>query len=56
MRRARDEISHWQEYDYVVVNRDVEVCLSQITAILTAERLRRDRRVGLEEFVAGLDR
>ena len=56
MRRARDEISHWEEYDYVVVNRDVEVCLSQIKAILTAERLKRVRRTGLEEFVAGLDR
>ncbi len=56
MRRARDEISHWREYDYVVVNRDVEVCLSQITSILVAERLRRERRVGLEDFVTGLDR
>jgi guanylate kinase len=56
MRRARDEISHWEEYDYVVVNRDVEVCLSQITSILTAERLRRERRIGLEDFVRDLDR
>jgi len=55
MRRARDEISHWREYDYVVVNRDVEVCLSQITSILMAERLRRVRRTGLEDFVRGLD-
>ena len=55
MRRARDEISHWREYDYVVVNRDVEVCLAQITAILTAERLRRERRIGLQDFVKGLD-
>ena len=56
MRRARDEISHWREYDFVVVNRDVDVCANQIKSILAAERLKRERRVGLEDFVRGLDR
>ena len=55
MRRAKDEISHWNEYDYIVVNRDIDVCLAEIKAVLTAERLRRPRRVGLEGFVRGLE-
>ena len=54
MKRAQDEISHWNEYDYVVVNQDVDICLAEITAILAAERLRRARRVGMEAFVQGL--
>ncbi len=54
MKRAQDEISHWNEYDYVVVNQDVDTCLAEITAILAAERLRRPRRVGMEGFVQGL--
>ena len=56
MRRAKDEISHWNEYDYIVVNRDIDVCLAEIKAVLTAERLRRPRRIGLEGFVRGLER
>ena len=55
MRRAMDEISHWVEYDYVVVNQDVDACLAEIQSILAAERLRRARRVGLETFVRGLE-
>jgi guanylate kinase len=51
MERAADEMSHWPEYDYVVVNQNVEESIEQVKSILTAERLRRDRQVGLAEFV-----
>ncbi|MGE4221447.1 MAG: guanylate kinase [Alphaproteobacteria bacterium] len=51
MAKASDEMSHWPEYDYIVVNRDVETSVAQVQAVLTAERLRRDRQVGLGEFV-----
>ena len=51
MARARDEISHWGEYDYILVNDDAETCLSEIRAILKAERLRRKRQLGLAGFV-----
>jgi guanylate kinase len=54
MARAADEISHWAEYDYVLVNDDVETCLAQVRAILAAERLRRERQPGLVAFVRGL--
>ena len=54
MAEAPREISHWPEYDYVVVNDDVENAQRQITAILTAERLRRRRQVGLTEFVRAM--
>lgn len=47
---AIDEISHWKEYDYVVVNEDLDTAFHQVQSILTAERLRRDRRPGLFEF------
>ena len=47
---AVEEISHWKEYDYVVVNEDLEEAFNQVQSILTAERLRRDRRPGLFEF------
>ncbi len=47
---AIEEISHWKEYDYVVVNDDLERAFHQVQSILTAERLRRDRRPGLFEF------
>ena len=49
-----NEISHWAEYDYVIVNDELEDSHAQVTAILTAERLRRRRRVGLTEFVRQL--
>ncbi|MGH7125593.1 MAG: guanylate kinase, partial [Stellaceae bacterium] len=42
---------HWPEYDYVIVNRDLEASVDQAQAILTAERLRRERQVGLAELV-----
>ncbi|MEM7067839.1 MAG: guanylate kinase [Pseudomonadota bacterium] len=47
---AIEEISHWKEYDYVVVNNDLDLAFNQVQSILTAERLRRDRRPGLFEF------
>ncbi|MBM3564947.1 MAG: guanylate kinase [Alphaproteobacteria bacterium] len=51
MSRATDEMSHWAEYDYIVVNADVEQSVSRVQAILAAERLKRDRQSGLAEFV-----
>lgn len=51
MARASDEMSHWPEYDYIVVNDDVDAVHQQLRAILSAERLRRDRQTGLPEFV-----
>jgi guanylate kinase len=54
MSKAADEISHWAEYDYVVVNEDVEQCLAEVYAILRAERLKRARGVGLVDFVKTL--
>ena len=54
MAKAADEISHWPEYDYVVVNTDVEKALADIQAILNAERLRRSRQTGISEFVGRL--
>jgi guanylate kinase len=54
MARAADEISHWAEYDYVLVNDDAEACLAAIRSILAAERLRRDRQLGLAAFVRTL--
>lgn len=54
MNKACDEISHWAEYDYVVVNHTLDKTLQQIQSILTAERLKRHRRVGLVQFVRTL--
>jgi guanylate kinase len=54
MSRAADEMSHWQEYDYVIVNHDVGTALSEVRAILAAERLKRERQVGLGDFVKAL--
>jgi guanylate kinase len=51
MRRAATEISHWGEYDYVLVNDDPDTCLAEIRTILAAERLRRFRQLGLAGFV-----
>jgi guanylate kinase len=56
MARAADEMSHWAEYDYIVVNRDIETAVAQVRAILAAERLRRERQVGLAEFVKAISR
>jgi guanylate kinase len=54
MAKAADEMSHWAEYDYIIVNRDLDRSLAQVQAILQAERLRRERQIGLHEFVKGL--
>ncbi|MCC6926602.1 MAG: guanylate kinase [Novosphingobium sp.] len=54
MERARAEISHWDGYDYVVVNDDVEACYDQVLEILHAERMKRARQTGLIGFVRGL--
>lgn len=51
MAQASNEISHWAEYDYVVINDDLARCQSEIAAILKAERLKRFRRLGLSAFV-----
>jgi guanylate kinase len=55
MAKSRDEISHWLEYDYVLVNRDVDETFEQLKAILTAERLKRDRQPQLSAFVRTLN-
>ena len=54
MSKAADEISHYREYDYILVNRDIDATVAQAKAILQAERLRRDRQVGLTNFVKKL--
>jgi guanylate kinase len=54
MAKASDEMSHWAEYDYIVINNDLAASVAQVQAILAAERLRRARQVGLHEFVRGL--
>ncbi len=54
MERAQAEISHWDGYDYVVVNDDIDDCFAKVVQILAAERLRRARQTGLVGFVRGL--
>jgi guanylate kinase len=54
MAKAADELSHWPEYHYVLVNHELEQTIQQVQAILQAERLRRERQVGLHEFVKAL--
>lgn len=54
MDRARAEISHWAEYDYVVINDDVDACFVKVREILHAERMRRQRQTGLIPFVREL--
>ena len=54
MAKAADEMSHWQEYDYVVINRELNRTFSDVVAILAAERVKRERQVGLSDFVRGL--
>ena len=56
MARSRAEISHWDGYDYVVVNDDMDACFEQVHAILNAERLRRARQTGLVDFTRDLMR
>ena len=54
MAKAPDEMSHWAEYDYIIINRDIEDSVAAVQSILVAERLKRERQVGLTEFVKGL--
>jgi len=54
MSKAADEMSHWAEYDYVIVNREIEQAFDDVKAILAAERLKRARQPGLYDFVRGL--
>src|SRR5262245_21637527 len=54
MAKAADEMSHWFEYDYVVINQDIKQAFADVSAILAAERLKRERQPGLSDFVRGL--
>ncbi len=56
MAKAAHEMSHWPEYDYIVVNREVERSVASVQSILQAERLRRERQIGLGDFVESLRR
>ncbi len=56
MAKAADEISHWPEYDYVIVNSDLDLALFKVRSILEAERARRTRLIGVGDFVAQLMR
>lgn len=51
MAESSEEMSHWAEYDYVIVNRDLEDSIDAVRGILQAERVRRERQIGLDEFV-----
>jgi guanylate kinase len=51
MAESAEEMSHWPEYDYVIVNQDLETSIREVQAILVAERLKRTRQVGLADFV-----
>jgi guanylate kinase len=55
MAKSRDEISHWAEYDYVLINRDLDQTFEALKTILTAERLRRERQPQLSAFVRALN-
>ncbi|TQF35374.1 guanylate kinase [Bradyrhizobium sp. UNPF46] len=54
MSRASHEMSHWAEYDYIVINHDVDEAFAEVQSILKAERLKRERRIGLVGFVRSL--
>jgi guanylate kinase len=54
MAKAADEMSHWAEYDYVVINREIDQAFDDVRAILSAERLKRERQPSLYDFVRGL--
>jgi guanylate kinase len=56
MSRASHEMSHWAEYDYIVINHDVDAAFAEVQSILGAERLKRKRRTGLTAFVRDLQR
>src|SRR5262249_43592009 len=54
MAKASDEMSHWAEYDYVIVNRNLDHAFAELRAVLAAERLKRERQTGLSGFVRGI--
>ena len=54
MAEASAEISHWAEYDYVIVNADLQASIEGLRSILAAERLKRERQLGLSQFVRDL--
>jgi guanylate kinase len=54
MAKAADEMAHWDAYDYVIVNRDILASIANLKAILTSERLKRARQIGLSNFVKAL--
>ncbi len=54
MAKAADEMSHYAEYDYTIINRDIATSLMELKSILTAERLKRERQLGLVDFVKAL--
>lgn len=56
MAKSMGEINHWSEYDYILVNRDLDECAAEVAGILKAERLRRRRRPGLVDFVQRLNK
>jgi guanylate kinase len=56
MQKSQSEISHWAEYDYVIINRDIDAAFAQLTTILQAERMRRDRQPQLADFVRALNK
>jgi guanylate kinase len=56
MAKSQSEISHWAEYDYVIVNNDIDIAFNDLLTILQAERMRRDRQPGMAEFVRGLNK
>ncbi|MFU8898013.1 MAG: guanylate kinase [Roseinatronobacter sp.] len=56
MLKSRNEISHWAEYDYVLINDDLDATEAALRGIVQSERLRRERQTGLNEFVRGLNR
>jgi guanylate kinase len=56
MGRATHELSHWAEYDYIIINHDIDEAFAEVQSILKAERLKRERRTGLSRFVRELQR
>ncbi len=54
MQDAANQISHWAEYDYVIINQDIEICLNEVQTILAAERLKRERRTGLSSLIRAM--
>ena len=56
MRKSGDEMSHWKEYDYIVVNENIGIAFEAVNSILSAERLKRERQTGLSAFVSDLQK